>query len=342
MRFFILPFLLLIISCKHENALILSQPAKFAKAAIMPSAIDSLATNDDVSEYLRKIDTNFSRFTVAEIEMLKGRGNPEIDSTMKLRARELGIAKSFYKADFDNNGYSDLLVFGGWGVWSEGPQNKQLAYDSYVILNFGNGNSKIHELQRDFRSFDIPEIKYDGEEPFLVMHFSENWIHMDTETEHNREVTLTGKFGVFTEYNKKPVDSKIEKIEYEAGTCFGTCPIFKITINKDRSATFFAEHYNFSQTQDADFKPEGTFKATLRDKEFEQIVDILNYIDFKNLKEEYAVRYTDAPTAIIKITYDNGKVKNIMDYGMKGTYGLNAVYSLLADLRFNQEWVKTE
>lgn len=341
MRFFIIPFLLLIIGCKHENALIISQPEKFVKADIRPSTIDSLVTNEDVSEYIRKIDSNFINFSVADINKLHGRGKPEIDSIMKLRMKELGISNSFYKADFDNNGYSDLVVLGGWRLGPDSPKD-ELAYDCYVIMNFGNGNCKIHELQRDFRSFDIPEIKYDGEEPLLAMHFSENWIHMDTETEHNTGVTLTGKFGVFAEYNKNTVDSKIQKIEYEAGPCFGTCPIFKMTINKDRSATFFAEHYNFRQTQDGDFKPEGTFKAMLRDKEFEQIVDILNYIDFKNLKEEYAVRYTDAPTANITITYDNGKVKNIMDYGMKGTYGLRAVYGLLADLRFNQEWVQTE
>ncbi|MCW4468152.1 DUF6438 domain-containing protein [Flavobacterium sp. MFBS3-15] len=343
MRFFIIPFLLLIIGCKHENALIIRQPEKFVKADITPSAVDSLITNEDVSEYMRKIDTNFSNFSVADIELLHGRRKPEVDSIMKLRMKELGISNSFYKADFDNNGYSDLLVLGGWRLGADSPED-ELAYDCFLIMNFENNTSKIFELQKDFRNFDVPEIRYyEGREPLLVIHSSENMDYKNPTTKQITETKLTGKFGVFTEYNEKPAAVKIERIEYEAGPCLGTCPMFKMTINKDGAATFFAEYYNFSEGSDVDFnKPEGTFKTNLKNQEFEQLMNVLNYIDFKNLKNQYSVRYTDAPIADITITYDNGKTKHIYDNGMKGTYGLRAVYGLLADLRFNQDWVKVK
>ena len=38
------------------------------------------------------------------------------------------------------------------------------------------------------------------------------------------------------------------------------------------------------------------------------------------------------------VTYDNGKVKSIRDYGLLGTYGLDRVYQLLFELRENQKW----
>jgi hypothetical protein len=72
------------------------------------------------------------------------------------------------------------------------------------------------------------------------------------------------------------------------------------------------------------------------------IVNILNYIDFKNLKDSYSVGHTDAPTAKLKVTYDNGRTKYIEDYGMRGNYGLIATYDMFRDLRFNQKWAKAE
>jgi hypothetical protein len=60
--------------------------------------------------------------------------------------------------------------------------------------------------------------------------------------------------------------------------------------------------------------------------------------DFETLQDNYAVNWTDDQTAKLKITYDNGKVKSIRDYGLLGTYGLDRVYQLLFELRENQKW----
>jgi len=67
-------------------------------------------------------------------------------------------------------------------------------------------------------------------------------------------------------------------------------------------------------------------------------VNLLNYIDFETLQDNYAVNWTDDQTAKLKVTYDNGKVKSIRDYGLLGTYGLDRVYQLLFELRENQKW----
>ena len=39
--------------------------------------------------------------------------------------------------------------------------------------------------------------------------------------------------------------SKYSVIEYEAGACFGFCPIYKMTIQSDRTAILEAEHFKF-------------------------------------------------------------------------------------------------
>jgi hypothetical protein len=82
----------------------------------------------------------------------------------------------------------------------------------------------------------------------------------------------------------------------------------------------------------------GKFSTQINEKEFTEIIDLLNYIAFPNLKNEYAVSWTDDQSCTLKITYDNGATKKIDDYGMIGTYGLNRVYEMLYELRFNQKW----
>lgn len=50
--------------------------------------------------------------------------------------------------------------------------------------------------------------------------------------------------------------------------------------------------------------------------------------------------HTDDQTSSLKITFNNGNIKTISDYGMIGTYGLKILYGKLAELRFNQKWQK--
>jgi hypothetical protein len=65
---------------------------------------------------------------------------------------------------------------------------------------------------------------------------------------------------------------------------------------------------------------------------------VLKQIGFERLKKSYAVRWTDDQTGTLTITYNNGKIKKISDYGMRGTHGLRYLYGLLISLRTNQNW----
>lgn len=82
---------------------------------------------------------------------------------------------------------------------------------------------------------------------------------------------------------------------------------------------------------------EGKFQAEADKEVFSSLCNLLNYIDFSHLKDRYSVSHTDDETADLKITYNDGKVKLISDYGMTGTFGLNLVYEHLAKLRFDRK-----
>ncbi|CAD7799185.1 hypothetical protein CHRY9390_00447 [Chryseobacterium aquaeductus] len=142
------------------------------------------------------------------------------------------------------------------------------------------------------------------------------------------------------------MESKYSTIEYEAGACFGFCPIYKMTIQADRTAVLEAEHFNFSKgtTKDEFSKPrEGTFTATIKEADYNQLVALLNDLDVKNLQEKYGTRnVSDLPTSYLRIKLADGTSKETEDYGKRGSEKLIEVYQIFEDLKQNQQWTKVK
>ena len=140
--------------------------------------------------------------------------------------------------------------------------------------------------------------------------------------------------------------TKYSKIQYEAGACFGFCPIFKITINSDRTAVIEADHFTFSKTRSKDEfsqQKEGTFKATIAENDYNKLLNLLEETDLKSLKSEYKnQKVSDLPTSYLRINFTDGTTKNIEDYGKNGTPKLRLIYDLMENLRLNQTWVKVK
>lgn len=140
--------------------------------------------------------------------------------------------------------------------------------------------------------------------------------------------------------------NQYSKIEYQASPCFGFCPVFKMTINPDRTAVFEAEHFNFTDkpSKDEFSKPrEGTFKGTIKEADYQKLISLLNGLDIKNLKDNYGEKnITDLPTSYLRIKFTDGTSKNVEDYGKRGSEKLSEVYHFFEDLRKNQQWTKVE
>ncbi|SHG41792.1 hypothetical protein SAMN05443633_11521 [Chryseobacterium arachidis] len=138
--------------------------------------------------------------------------------------------------------------------------------------------------------------------------------------------------------------SKYSVIEYEATPCFGSCPIFKMTINADRTAVFEAEHFNFSKgfsKGEFDKPREGTFKGTIKEEDYKKLVALLDGLDVKNLNEKYGERnVTDLPTSHLRVNFEDGSTKHVEDYGKRGSEKLAELYKFFEDLRNNQQWTK--
>ena len=287
------------------------------------SKIDRLNDEEDVEKFLLSLDRrlfrDFDLWRISDLPAFE-----EYDMAKKI-ADSLKIAGSFYKADLDNNGFTDLVVTG-----------LQPYYRCYVIMNFGD-NYKITGLSEKLASnWVVPEISKFNNENVLNIYY--------TPAEKQDSIikkVLVYKFGDFIEYNPYPEKYRIEKIEFETSMCFGTCPVFKISIDSNMHATYNAIKFNFIRRNAWRGKEwKGKYTGRIKEKDYNKIIELLNYLDFPNLEDHYAVNWTDDQGCKLIITYNNGQVKKISDYGLIGTFGLNLLYDLLFELRYNQEWKK--
>lgn len=141
-------------------------------------------------------------------------------------------------------------------------------------------------------------------------------------------------------------NSKYSKIQYEAGACFGFCPIFKMTVNPDRTAVIEAERFTFTEgNTKADFSApkEGTFKAKISETDYSKLVSMLDALNVKSLKGYYGEKnISDLPTSHLNITFSDGTTKHIEDYGKSGTERLRELYEFIEGLRKTQTWTKVD
>lgn len=260
--------------------------------------LDDVKTANDINEILNSIDEKrFEAFVISESLQLVNKKCGGIADTFN--------AKPWTKADFDNNGYTDLLVIG-----------KDYTHSVIVISDVGKDNFIMKDLARKFfQDCTIPVVQNDGEQPVITYY---SW------GKPTLAKTLIYKFGDFIESNNSPGTYRIEKIEYRTSGCFGACPSFGLTIDSNRKAIYKPIYFNN--------RKKGKYTGKIKTPQFDELAKLLNYIDFLNLQDNYFVSWTDDQTSYLTITYNGGNIKNMKDYGLIGTFGLSRVYEILFNL----------
>ena len=267
--------------------------------SVFGNSIDELQTAHDVNLFLQKA---FPKY-----------GSALLDENAVVTA-DYGKNK-FYKLDLDGNGLTDLLVDGDGLI---------------AVLNTDGENYTYHNLEigtSDAYGHTVVNITRQADQTLLVLRgFNlESKVTLAKETEKN----IVFKFGEFIEYNPEPDKFRIQKIAFETTGCFGTCPVLEMSIDERRRATYQAIQFN---------ERKGKFNGMIDLAAFDKLVDTINYLGLRMLKNDYAVGHTDDQTATLTITFDNGKVRKISDYGMEGTFGLANLYNQLLNLRSTQKW----
>lgn len=284
------------------------------------TAIDSLATSVQVRQFVRKWGDDCYRFIVTD-SLYQGCINRQTCFTPKNR-------RGWVKADFDNDGRIDLLV--------TGRDSEHFVWGRSIIcfLNKRQQSPRIIWLAEDGDDCPVAQVGYLRNKAIIrYAHVSFDKLR-GRQTANSRQAvcqidTLVFKEPGFIEYNGAPKDYQIQRVAFSTEACYGSCPIFALHLARNGAATYQAEEYN---------ERKGAFTATVDTQTIKELWDLLNYLDFPRLEEKYAARFTDLPTCTLTITYADGKVKTIEDYGEQGTFGLQRAYKLLFKLRNSQAW----
>jgi hypothetical protein len=274
--------------------------------------IDKLNDIKSIEKLVASIDKEYIDFQINSTLTFVNKDFQRICDSLKI--------KPYTKADFDKNGYTDLLVVGQ-------------GYSPLIIcvLDLGKNSFLIKDISNDKnQECAFPKVISNKNQTLIDYYYikERDWRKYDTIIKVESK-KLICKFNDFIEFNDSSNDYHIHKIEYKTTMCFGTCPIFELTINSDRTANYNAISFN---------EPDGKFTGIIELEKFIELVDLVNYIDFPNLNNSYSINWTDNQSCSLIITYNNGKVKTIDDYGLIGTYGLAKVYDFLFKLRHNQKW----
>lgn len=274
--------------------------------------IDSIQNAKQITELISSIDSPYRSLAIKD--------ELKVYDTYCMYLFDSLKAKLWSKADFDNNGKTDLLVVGS-----------SLRPMAFCILAM-NDRYEIKLITRAlFEACTIPIIEDNKIACFKV---AENNHENNYEQPKLKKTTLTYKYGGFIEENQKPAKHKIKRVEYSTTRCYGSCPMFSMKISSNRKAVWNAMVFNEVNDQEV----EGEFYTTITEDKYNDPVNLLNYIDFARLQKNYTVGWMHNQSSTLVITYDNARVKIIHDYGLMGSYGLARLNELLFELRENQEW----
>lgn len=224
----------------------------------------------------------------------------------------------FFKMDMDGNGLTDLILDG-------------TAVE--VVMDWGHGKYRVVSPDRfriHFRAVHLGGLDSSGGVRKLITQIRWDTVRMRDKHPVPIELdTLVWWRGGFIEYNPAPVaDFRFESISVSTTMCFGKCPVFKMTVSADGSARYEAIQYE---------EKEGVFTGRVSPKNLSSMVDLLGHIPLDRLAAQYEVDWTDDQTINVEIRY-NGKVKQLGDYGLCGTFGLNRLYSYFFAWRKTVEW----
>jgi len=322
MRVLIIVIIGLVLSCSERK--------NTQNKGLEKTKIDSISGLNNIRQFVKSIDSNLSSFNCITPKFY--RQDLYSNSGVRHRLDSMFSNFMFLKEDFDNNGYTDLIVTG-----------ERYAYNFEVlaIMNFGSQHYSVVPLTlSDIHDFPIyPKLIYRNELPLVELYSHANF----AENPENgiSKKTLVFKYGQFIDYNIPLENYTITQIEYNASACLGTCPAFELVLNPYTPSLFRAKYYNFSKDKAiAQLGEEGRFRTIIDPEKYDELCDIINDLQIKKLSDFYWLGGTDRPSCLLKIHFSDGTIKTIDDYGKSGTNGLRLLYEKLADLRYNQDWKK--
>lgn len=233
------------------------------------------------------------------------------------------------KSDFNHDGKADLFV----SATAKKGKRDNLS-ESFIIASEGNHYTKVDII-------DPIGYVYNGDASYSTYSASgKNYLVINTlvkkmlrpqdarqghyysySNAHDTSFVQNNKQMIYATH---PVSLVIESVKFSTSQCFGTCPVFRLIINKDGSVSYKGVQYVDKM---------GDYTLAMSRTDLSYLISLIAAINPPLLSDHYTVDETDNPTIYLTVQYTNGQTKSIEDYGERGTYGLAVLYKFLLDLR---------
>lgn len=277
---------LMLLACQGEPKL----PTSSSQEQL--SRIDSLQTDTQVIRLVEGYAEHYRPFTLYQPDTALCRG---VKSCVDCRA-----VRSWMKADFDGNGRTDVLVFGEKPFIVGTEKALICLLDSGKALPHPMGIGKYSEWHLGFDNFAEGMLPWIIEQkPKDLIAFARKVYDSEDTAGNYRCIvdTLILDKGRFIEYNPAPGRYSVKSIQFETTHCYGSCPVFKMTIDYKGKASYEALEYN---------RLSGRFTGLIDKDDLQELWYIVNYLKFRQMGGRYEVGETDHQTAVLTVTYEDG------------------------------------
>jgi uncharacterized protein DUF6438 len=132
-------------------------------------------------------------------------------------------------------------------------------------------------------------------------------------------------------------ESQITKIVLERTPCFGTCPVYTLSVLSSGEVEFAGTNH---------VKAKGIQTGRISPEDFARLVKKIDEIDFFNLRSRYdgknpdgsGTTVTDLPTKKTSVTR-GGETKTVENY-FRGPPGLSELENLIDELAKSAKWIR--
>jgi hypothetical protein len=122
------------------------------------------------------------------------------------------------------------------------------------------------------------------------------------------------------------------EITLERTGCYGTCPIYSLTISGDGNVVYEGTRF---------VKTEGIHSFQIPQENVEELVSLFYQKDYFSLNDRYEVPATDLPTVITSLKVDDKK-KTVENYGGSGPERLHEIERKIDELTNSESFWKNE
>jgi Domain of unknown function (DUF6438) len=129
-----------------------------------------------------------------------------------------------------------------------------------------------------------------------------------------------------------PPEGEVTEITLERTPCFGSCPVFAMTLHPGGTADYFGKMHVAKL---------GHYRGNFHPDDFARLSQLLEARGFFGLRPRYARAVTDMATVITRVKRGDTTTK-VEDYGRAGPLDLWAIEMAITGVAADIDWKKVE